>query len=328
MGKIADADPMKLVELLKKAPRVYIQAHNFPDPDAIGSSFGLQMFLKYYGVESVLCYVGAIDRLNTKFMLENFNIHLNWYEELKDEMKEGDFVVNVDCQKPNANTTDIIGTEIACIDHHPVFIDTDEYLYEDIRITGACASIVASYYYETDTPIEKGVAAALAYAIKMDTSELIRGVTPLDIDMLNWLYKMADVTLIKKMYNYSIEYLDLKAYGAAIENIEIYDFLGVTFVPFDCNQALVAILSDFVLSLDVVKIAVVYSINKEGLKVSVRSEIPSINAGLLIEKALKGIGTGGGHAAMAGGFVPNKSLQVLGNAYKGVIKERFISALS
>ena len=31
---------------LCKGRRVYIQTHNFPDPDAIASAFGLQRFLE------------------------------------------------------------------------------------------------------------------------------------------------------------------------------------------------------------------------------------------------------------------------------------------
>ena len=38
-------DPLQLVELLR-GHRTYIQTHNFPDPDAIASAFGLQHFLK------------------------------------------------------------------------------------------------------------------------------------------------------------------------------------------------------------------------------------------------------------------------------------------
>lgn len=35
-------NPMELVEILK-GHKTYIQTHNFPDPDAIASAFGLQL---------------------------------------------------------------------------------------------------------------------------------------------------------------------------------------------------------------------------------------------------------------------------------------------
>ena len=83
----------------------------------------------------------------------------------------------------------------------------------------------------------------------------------------------------------------------------MFEYVGFTYIPFECPNSLVAIISDFILSLDVVDVAVVYSINSDGIKFSVRSEREDVDAGKLIYQALDGIGSGGGHAAMAGGFV-------------------------
>ena len=131
-----------LIELLKNHT-VYIQTHNFPDPDAIASAFGLQKFLKYYGIESTLCYYGKIDKLSTKRMLTTFGIQIYSKDELQN-MKDEDYIVNVDSQKHNANVMDFVGEEVACIDHHPTFVEAD-YQYKDIRIVGACATLIAEY---------------------------------------------------------------------------------------------------------------------------------------------------------------------------------------
>lgn len=317
-------DPMKLVELLK-GHKVYVQTHNFPDPDAIASAFGLQQFLKYYGVSSTICYVGSIDRFNTKKMMETFGIEIYSYDEIND-MAEEDYIVNIDCQKPNSNTTDLPGDEVACIDHHPIFSECD-YTYSDIRITGACASIVAQYYKETNTPINEDVASALAYGIKMDTDDLIRGTTPLDMDMMSFLFPNADWEKLNDMYNSTIEFHDLKAYGTAIENVDVYDYVGFTYMPFECPNSLVAIISDFILSLDVVDVAVVYSLNQDGAKFSVRSEKKEIDAGKMIRKALEGIGSGGGHASMAGGFVSNEYVDKYKDNFDEKIKELFMNVV-
>lgn len=317
--------PSELVELLK-GHRVFIQTHNFPDPDAIASAFGLQEFLEFYGVKSTLCYVGSIDRFNTRKMMDAFGIEIYSYDDIKDMTGE-DYIVNVDCQKPNANTTDLPGNEIACIDHHPVFVEEQGYEYSDIRIVGACATIIAWYYYVTDTPISSDTATALAYGIKMDTDDLIRGTTLLDMDMISFLFRFADWSKLNDMYNSSIEFQDLKAYGSAIENIEVYDFVGFTYIPFECPNALVAIISDFVLSLDVVDVSVVYSVNQNGIKFSIRSERDDVDAGKLIHDALYGVGNGGGHAAMAGGFIDNSVLIKFGNGYDRKVKNLFMDCI-
>lgn len=317
--------PMQLVELLK-GHKVYLQTHNFPDPDAISSAYGLQQFLKYYGVESRICYVGSIDRFNTRKMMDAFDIEIFSYDDIHD-MEEDDYIVNVDCQKPNANTTDLPGNEIACVDHHPIFVETEDYKYQDIQITGACATIVTSYYKMMNVPMDSKVATALAYGIKMDTDDLIRGVKQLDVDMFAYLYPFADWKLLSSMYNSTIEFHDLSAYGAAIENIEVFDDIGFSYIPFECPNSLVAIISDFILSLDVVDVSVVYSVNSSGIKFSVRSEKKGVEAGKLVRKALDGYGSGGGHAAMAGGFVGNDKLSQIGRDYPGKIKELFMAAL-
>ncbi len=324
-GRMEEKKPNELIELLR-GHRVFLQTHNFPDPDAISSAFGLQRYLEYYGISSMICYVGSIDRFNTRKMMDTFGIEIYSYDEI-DDMQPEDYIVHVDCQKPNANTTDLPGDEAACVDHHPIFEKTRDYRYQDIRITGACASIVAGYYAATDTPIEENVATALAYGIKMDTDDLIRGVTQFDMDMMSYLFRHADWRKLSSMYNSTIEFQDLMAYGAAIENIEVFDSVGFTYIPFECPNSLVAIISDFVMSLDVVDISVVYSVNAAGIKFSVRSEKTNVDAGKLIHEALEGVGSGGGHATMAGGFICESVMKRFGNQYDRKIKELFMTAL-
>lgn len=50
----------KFEELLQQINRqhVYIQTHNFPDPDAIASAYGLKRLLATRGIEASICYKG------------------------------------------------------------------------------------------------------------------------------------------------------------------------------------------------------------------------------------------------------------------------------
>lgn len=318
-------DPLQLVELLK-GHKSYIQTHNYPDPDAIASAYGLQCFLKQHGIYAWICYDGEASKLSTKKMFEVFGIEVLPKEKLL-EMTEKDYIVTVDSQKYNANLTDFIGDEVACIDHHPTYVDC-EYAYKDVRKAGACATLIAEYFYKTGTQMDASAAAALAYGIKMDTDDFIRGVTDLDIDMFAYVYKMADVDKIETMYNNVLELSDLQAYGAAINNIHIIDGVGFASIPFDCPDALIAIVSDFILSLDVVDVSVIYAIRKDGVKFSVRSERKMIDAGKLVEKALLNYGNGGGHQAMAGGFIPMENLDKISGGLHGMVEKVFMEQVS
>ena len=66
-------NPFQLVELLE-GHKTYIQTHNFPDPDAIASAFGLRCFLKHHGIETEICYDGRIEKLSTRKMITVFGI--------------------------------------------------------------------------------------------------------------------------------------------------------------------------------------------------------------------------------------------------------------
>lgn len=314
----------KLIDLLK-GHKTYLQTHNFPDPDAIASAYGLQQFLKIYGIETELCYDGKIDKLATKRMIQEFKIDIKSFDEIHD-MEESDYIVTIDGQKYNANFTDLPGNEVACIDHHPTYKECT-YRYKDVRIVGACSSLIAQYYVKSREKMSEDVATALMYGLRMDTASLTRGVTGLDIDMFSYLYKYADNNKITKFYINVMEMSDLKAYGAAIENIKIKVQVGFAHIPFECNDALIAMISDFILSLNEVNCSIVYANRDSGYKLSVRSIDENTHAGKLTSEALRNIGDGGGHAAMAGGVIYAESIKNIEIPIENVIEDRFIKCI-
>lgn len=310
----------KLIDICK-GKNIFIQTHNFPDPDAIGSAFGLQKLMEQYGISSTICYAGIIDKLSTSKMITTLGIEIYSYEELK--MSEKDCIICVDSQKNSGNITDFIGEEIACIDHHPTFVEI-EYLYKDVQIVGACSTIIAGYFKELGKIPDPDTATALLYGIKMDTLQFSRGVTQTDIDAFGFLNPLCDKDKLNKLKQNNMEFSDLKAYGAAIANIKVYDKVGIAGIPFSCPDALIGILSDFILALQEVEVAILYSIREDGIKFSVRSERDDVHAGKLIHGVLSGIGDGGGHAAMAGGLIPQKNVHRLGRKIDYSIVKMFL----
>lgn len=246
---------LKELIALCEGHKIYIQTHNFPDPDAIASAFGLQKLLKHYGIGSELCYDGRIDKLSASKMLDTFGIRMQSYEKLRSTLREEDYIVCVDTQKHSGNVTD------------------------------------------------------------------------LDIQMFRFLFSYSDQEKLSDLERNNMEFNDLKAYGAAIESIELYDKAGFSCIPFSCPDALIAIISDFILALIEVEVAVVFSQRENEIKFSVRSEDPKVHAGNLIHEALAGIGSGGGHAAMAGGLIPKDQESLLGNYPKEFIRDLFLKVL-
>lgn len=317
-------DWQKFVDLLK-GHVVYLQTHNFPDPDALASAYGMQVFLQAHGVKSTICYDGKIDKSSTKKMLDVFNINAIHIEDIPD-MEEHDYIVTMDSQKYNSNITDFPGDEVAAIDHHPTMTPCS-YKYSDIRICGSCCSIVTDYYIQSHTTLDTNTATALLYGLKMDTDSFNRGFTDFDIEMFGYLHKIADNQKIINLYHNNMEIDDLHAYGEAIKNIQIYENIGFAAISFDCPDALVAMISDFILGLDVVEFAVVYAARNGGYKFSVRNETEYYHAGTVTQEALRGLGGGGGHFSMAGGMITAEAVPILGNNPEFAIRQRFLDVI-
>lgn len=316
----------ELVDLLK-GRRVFIQTHNFPDPDAIASAFGLQVLLENFNIKTIICHHGSVERTATANMMVEFGIEMTTDEELKDMTPE-DYIVIVDSQKGNANIRDLIGDEIACIDHHPVFCEVDDYKYKDIRIVGSCSTIIADYYRQYDIDMPESVATALMYGLKSDTRDFKRGVTPLDIEIYAYLYPRSNAQQIRFFQASEIHYDELNAFADSMRKIEIFDGVAFAFLNFNCADAFIATVSDFILDIDAVNFAIVYTRRGNGFKFSVRSEFDDLDAGQIVSEALAGLGTGGGHRSMAGGFAEESKVLDISIDVDKVIQDLFLNVIN
>lgn len=314
----------KLSELLSCLTKkhVIVQTHNYPDQDALASAMGLKVLLEAKGKKVTIGYEGIVDKDNTLKMIELLGIECYLSDQLN--LKPEDEIIIVDGQKGNINMTDLTGDEVACIDHHRVRRG-ECYKFSDIRDhVGACASIIASYFFENDIPIPENVATALLYGIKMDTHNMTRSVSELDLDMFSRLFPMANHEHMKTLENSCLKLSDLEAYRTAIDTLHVVEGVGVAAVGEGCSEALIASVSDFLLTLSSVQVTLVYSYRAGGVKFSVRSEVERYDASDMIADALSGYGDGGGHADMAAGFIPNVPDEHTAQDYAAVIKERFI----
>jgi Exopolyphosphatase-related proteins len=304
---------------------VCIQTHDYPDPDALATAYGLQELLRRHGIDAEIGYFGTVDKVNIRLMMDEFEIVPMSSSRLA-EIAEDAVVINVDVQKNNSNLTDMRGEERVCIDHHP-WVTEEKYDIVIHKIVGACSTIITELYVELGEDIPRMVATALLYGIKMDTRNLCSGVTEEDLDAFTRLHRIANHDIIRRLENNSLQISDLRAYGAAIQNIVVYEGIGFVHIPFDCPDGLIASVSNFILALDAVTLAVVYADRSGGLKFSVRSELSSVNAGQLVNYALRGVGNGGGHATMAGGLLYKERIQTLGSDADTAIRMRFGDAL-
>ncbi|MGN0132473.1 MAG: bifunctional oligoribonuclease/PAP phosphatase NrnA [Lachnospiraceae bacterium] len=304
---------------------IFIQTHNFPDPDALGSAYGLSRLLEHFNVRSTLCYDGKIDTLSTKRILQEFQIDIYSKDQLHEMTAESPIIL-VDSQKEAGNITDLVGDEIACIDHHPTVVPID-YEYKDVRLVGACCTLIAEYFQKAGIIPDKQTATALLYGIKMDTNQFTRGVTEADIEMYAFLNPYIDENALRTVSSNTLEFSDLSAFGAVFQTIRVFEKVGIAYIPFSCPDALIAMISDFILTLNEVEFVIVYAKRDLDWKFSVRSENEHMDAGEIIHEALLGIGSGGGHACMAGGIIPIAIIREMGRSADTRICELFLNTI-
>ena len=97
--------------------------------------------------------------------------------------------------------------EVAVIDHHE-FCGDKGYRFMDIRPeAGSCSAIIADWFFENNIEPPRHVATALLYGIFMDTDNLTRGVSDIDINMFYKLYIRSSCQRVKAndMVKYIVE---------------------------------------------------------------------------------------------------------------------------
>ena len=311
----------RLIDALKAEDpgEIRIVTHDFPDADALSSAFALQYVLKCAGLSAEINYGGLIDRSGTEKLVSLHKIPAKPSPD-GGVFPPDDLLIFVDCQGLGTNVTASGGRIFACIDHHPTYQEKPDYVYEQIEQTGACATLLTEAIREMGLPLPTDIATSLLYGLQMDTKNFTREVQDRDIVAFRTLHAAADQEKLNYLEMSKLVVSDLPAFGSAIEHMEVFADVGLTMVPFECPDGLIGALADFMLGLDELGIAVVFSKREGGIKLSVRTILPYVDAGKYTHDALHGIGSGGGHTMFAGGFIPKSS-------YEGIPKERLMEWL-
>lgn len=314
----------KLKELLcvLKKKVVFIQTHNYPDQDALATAQGLKILLEHHGKQAIVCYKGEIDKYNTIKMIELLQLDVVPADSI--DFQDDDEIILVDCQKGNMNVTDYTGTVIGCIDHHKLQ-DTSSYLFFDIRPNlGACATIIACYFYENQIPIDTLLATTLVYAIRMDTNMLTRSVSDTDLNLYCKLHKKANHQILRQLDTCTLKLRDLDTYYNAIANLRIYNSLALVDLGPNCSESIMGQIADFILTLREIDVIVTHSFRDNGVKFTVRSSRSELDACEIVRMALDTFGDGGGHNSMAAGFVPNIPNASVAQTISNITEERII----
>ena len=135
--------------------------------------------------------------------------------------------------------------------------------------------------------------------------------------------RIFDSTIVAKFRNanMSLEELDIAA-TALLGRDYIEEYRLAIVKAGACDPNVLGIISDFVLEVDAIDICMVFSVIKNGVKLSFRSCIKEVSASEMAQEVCRDIGSGGGHYYKAGGFIP---MDLLIDSYSVYCKEKDVT---
>lgn len=317
--------------------KICIQCHNNPDADTLASAYGLYCYFTKMGKNARIIYGGEerILRFNLKYMVERCRIPVEHLTEAPDT----ELVIVVDGQYGEGNVYDFwpesaresIGESmdpdgknrkeetaskkaveakvpcIAVIDHHYVQKKTDpEWLVNSEY--QSCSTLVWELLKKEDFPFSTELKVALLYGLYTDTSSFFDLYKPRDLEMKQEL--SCDSPVFERLTKSNMTVNELKIATDALHN-HYFDYQECyAIIPvIHCEQAVLGIIGDFAIQVDVIRVSLAYTDVSGGYRISVRSCDDNVAANELAEYLCRGMGSGGGHFRKAGGRINTRSLR-------------------
>ena len=293
MPRLAQEKLKKFYAAFKSSDHVLIAIN--ADPDAIASAMAVKRLLWRKVSEITISHINVIKRPDNLAMLRLLGVSLTPWEKLN-LMNYNRFVM-VDSQPSHHPAFSDLNLDVL-IDHHPV-TEVDA-LFKDIRPDyGATSTILTEYIRGAKIRPSAKLAAGLFYGIKTDTSNFERQACMEDVKAFQFLFRYANVHLIRKIEFAEIRYDFLKYYQTAISNMRlrkgrVFIHLGAVISPDVC-----VLIADFIMRVDRVAYSIVSGISGGKLVLILRNDGLRKDAGKLAQHSFGRYGYAGGHKSMA-----------------------------
>ena len=226
----------KLLKLaLDSEETINLVMHHMPDMDTFASVYILEILLSTYNINSRII---ALDESESfKIIKRRFTFSYSLINNLTEEELNGPSVF-LDCVPGDTNSTSEFHNVLGVIDHHNTFDFTNwtDLKYVDIRIAGACVSILVEYACELGIKLDR-VASTIAYmAINQDTRGFLFSMSDLDLKAMRYLIDNIDQNIIMDMQNNSLGGDALMAVRNTLNRFEfsnstILGFAGDDMIP-------------------------------------------------------------------------------------------------
>jgi nanoRNase/pAp phosphatase (c-di-AMP/oligoRNAs hydrolase) len=278
--------------------------HDNPDPDAIASAVALSRIADAVGVETVVCYYGEISHQENRALVNLLELDLRRLGPDDDTSVFGGIALvdhsrpGVNDQLPEATPVDVV------IDHHPPRAPV-EAKFVDLRSdVGATSTLLTGYLRQFGVEIDRTVATALLYGVRIDTADFSREVAAADFEAAAALLPHADGGVLERVESPSVGPETFETVAAAVRNREVKNGVLCSCVGEVVERDALAQAADRLLDMDGVNTTVVYGYRDGVVYVSARARGSDLDLGATLRTAFDRIGSAGGHADMAGAQIP------------------------
>lgn len=319
----------KLVKLIRGHSTMLIVMQDNPDPDAIASAVALrELANRFAAVRCSITHGGTIGRGENRELVQYLGLNLRLFKEI--DLEQFDLIAMVDTQPGTGNNslpTNVLPDIV--FDHHPIRRATRSVPFTDVRNQyGATSTILWEYLLAAKSDQDIPLATALLYGIRSDTQDFGREATQADIRAIDRLYPIANKRMLGQIQLGRVpgEYYQLLL--EALKNATMYGPCCISSLKKLDNPDMIGEMADLLLRHEQVIWTLCYGFYAGKMLLSVRSEDPNKRADTVMRHIVQGIGTGGGHPAMAGGQIPlKKDAHYSRPKLERLIKKKFLQAL-
>jgi nanoRNase/pAp phosphatase (c-di-AMP/oligoRNAs hydrolase) len=287
--------------LFSEKDKIHILLQHDPDPDAIGSALALRELLGRNRATTPIVTFGEVTRPENLAMIRLLEIQIDriTYADLHED---GAKLAMVDVQPPYFQQP--LGRVDLVVDHHPKRAPFSA-RFADLRTDyGATSTIFTDYLRAAGMEPSQRLATAMLYGIKTDTLFLERGSHIVDVEAFTFLYPFANRALITKMERPSLPREDLEAMGRALSRLQLNDGVAVIHMGEVKREDVIPQMAEFSLQIEGVEWGIVSGLVGNRVVISARNVGYVKSAGDIMKRLFDGIGSAGGHRAMAKAVIP------------------------
>jgi nanoRNase/pAp phosphatase (c-di-AMP/oligoRNAs hydrolase) len=279
-----------------------ILTHDYPDPDALASAWGLQLLAREFGIESRIVHGGLITRAENRSMMKR--LKLPAHRVRAGEIRRARHVALVDTQPSFENNPfpeDRRATLV--IDQHRAsgrvaadlaLIDPD---------CGATCVIVAQALFLKQVAIPPFLATALAYGILSDTLDLYRVERDDVIQTYLRVLRRADIRALAAIQNSQRTRRFFSTLGRGLKAAVTCRRVMVAHLGPVSSPEDVAHVADFLLTWDRADWSFCTGRVRGSLCLSLRTERPDADASTVLRRVVGDPAQAGGHGGVAGGRI-------------------------